>query len=110
MGALKLATTPEKIINFLKLDISPDDPIYNDIIEELEDFITEAAAEAQGHLRTDFHTYDSSTGELIQENQAPPEVNAWVRDRVAQKYENTPAPAPDFSSIDHLRVIKIWRD
>lgn len=109
MGALKLATTPEKIINFLKLDISPDDPTYNDVIEELGDFITEAAAEAQGHLRTDFHEYDED-GTLIKENQAPPEVNAWVRDRVAQKYENTPAPAPDFSSIDHLRVIKIWRD
>lgn len=108
MGALKLAMTPEKIKNFLKLDISPTDPTYNDVMEELGDFITEAAAEAQGHLKTDFHEYDED-GTLIKENPAPPEVNAWVRDRVVQKYENTPAPAPDFSSIDHLRVLEIWR-
>lgn len=97
MRPLKLTLTLEKVKNFLKIDFDDDDELINDMIQE-------AANEARGFLNTDFHTYDEN-GLLIQENDAPAEVNAWVRNRVAELYENRGnAPEPNFKPIHHLRV------
>lgn len=97
MRPLKLSLTLEDVKNFLKIDFDDDDALINRMIQT-------AANEARGFLNTDFHTYDEN-GQLIQENEAPPEVHDWIQNRVAELYENRGnRPAPNFDDLQHLRV------
>lgn len=110
MRALKLSLDQEIMKNYLKLEFEEGDPVAEQEMELISEMISEAEAEARNFLNTDFHHYDD-TGVFVEEQEAPPQVNGWIRNRTAQKYEmRGNEPDPDFKKLQHLRVYPIRED
>jgi len=100
--ALKITFEPNEILDYLRVDSGDDETTIDQMKEE-------AMGEAEDFLNTDFHliVIDPVTNEVVKvEQEAPIAVKSWVKNRIAEKYENRgQEPPPDFTTIKGHRVL-----